>query len=52
MDNVLAKIIDEKHAEVRALAARYRFSGLDQAAQSASAPRWFVAALQTASRHG
>ncbi len=52
MDNVLAKIIDEKHAEVRALAARHSFADLDQAAQSASAPRGFVAALQTASLHG
>ena len=52
MDNVLAKIIDEKHAEVRALAALHSFADLDQAAQSSSAPRGFVAALQTASRHG
>ena len=52
MDNVLAKIIDEKHAEVRALAARQSFADLDQVAQSASAPRGFVAALQTASLHG
>ena len=52
MDNVLAKIIDEKHAEVRALVARHSFDDLDRAAQSASAPRGFVAALQTASLHG
>ena len=52
IDSVLAKIIDEKHAEVRALVARHSFDDLDRAAQSASAPRGFVAALQTASLHG
>ena len=52
MDNVLAKIIDEKHDEVAHLAAHNSFADLHQAAQAASKPRGFVAALETASRTG
>ena len=52
MDNVLAKIIDEKRDEVAHLAAHKSFADLHQAAQAASKPRGFVAALETASRTG
>ena len=52
MDNVLAKIIDEKRDEVAHLAAHNSFADLHQAAQAASKPRGFVAALETASRTG
>ena len=45
MDNVLAKIIDEKHREVQALTVAKDFSTLDQAAKQASPPRGFAAAL-------
>ena len=52
MDNVLAKIIDGKRDEVAYLAAHNSFANLHQAAQAASKPRGFVAALETASRTG
>ena len=39
MDNVLARIIDEKRDEVRHLAAHNSFADLHQAAQTASAAR-------------
>ena len=52
MDNVLARIIDEKRDEVRHLAAHNSFAYLHQAAQTASKPRGFVAALETAARTG
>ena len=52
MENVLAKIIDEKRNEVRHLAAKSSFANLHQAAQAASEPRGFVAALESASRNG
>jgi indole-3-glycerol phosphate synthase len=52
MDNVLAKIIDGKRDEVAYLAAHNSFTNLHQAAQAASKPRGFLAALETASRTG
>ena len=52
MDNVLAKIINEKRDEVAHLAACNSFADLHQAAKAASKPRGFVAALETASRNG
>ena len=52
MNNVLAKIIDEKRDEVAHLAACNSFADLHQAAHAASKPRGFVAALETASRTG
>ena len=52
MNNVLTKIIDEKRDEVADLAACKSFADLHQAAQAASKPRGFVAALKTASRTG
>ena len=45
MVNVLAKIIEEKHLEVKALAAERNFAELDHAAKEASPPRGFAAAL-------
>ena len=52
MDNVLAKIIDEKRDEVRKLAAQKTFASLHQSAHVASKPRGFAAALESASRTG
>jgi len=52
MDNVLAKIIDEKRDEVSALSRHTSFADLDEAAKAASMPRGFVAALKTAARDG
>ena len=52
MDNVLAKIIDEKRDEVARLAACNSFANLHQAAEAAPKPRGFVAALESASRTG
>ena len=50
MDNVLAKIINEKRDEVRHLAAHNSFANLHKVAQTASKPRGFVTALETAAR--
>ncbi len=52
MENVLATIIDEKHNEVRALAAAASFAALDQAAKAASPVRGFAAALARDSAKG
>ena len=52
MENVLATIIDEKHNEVRALAAATSFTTLDQAAKAASPVRGFAAALARDSADG
>ena len=43
--NILATIIDEKHREVKALAAATNFAKLDRAAKQASPVRGFAAAL-------
>ena len=45
MHNILATIIDEKHREVKALAANTNFATLDHAAKQASPVRGFAAAL-------
>ena len=52
MENILATIIDEKHNEVRALAAATSFAALDQAAKAASPVRGFAAALARDSADG
>ena len=45
MNNVLASIIDEKHQEVKALAASTDFLTMDRAAKQAPSTRGFAAAL-------
>jgi indole-3-glycerol phosphate synthase len=52
MDNVLAKIIEQKRGEVAELAARHSFAELDRQARQASPVRGFADALVRSSASG